>query len=62
MVIFVISVPKLGKKSYFEEKKQFKNFPGSQNAQKSYLGRKTILTTISFQILQFTGTLINGLH
>ena len=39
MVIFLIPVPKLGKKSYLK-KKQYKDFSGSQNAQKSILGIK----------------------
>ena len=41
MVIFVIPVPKLGKKSYL--KKKFKDFSGSKNAQKLILGIKNNL-------------------
>ena len=43
MVIFVIHVKKLGKKSFFE-KKQFENLSGSQIAQKSILGQKNYLS------------------
>ena len=40
MVIFLIPVPKLVKKSFFRKKKQFKDFSGSQNAQNLFWALK----------------------